>query len=473
MRRSLHGNGPAHRLLKTQPRPMDYVPSRRSPGNDGVAAAPTPKFEGQIARMTSPLRPLPPAVLAFALTCISPAGVATGAEGDEVTIVLVGDVGLNRNNQKVEARGVRKFGFQTWSNTTELIAKDINGDLNFMNVETVITDRNDLTRDTKGQKGPFNFRTHPAGLRHLVASGFNLISLANNHSMDYGVAGLKETLKHVGMLENENLAVATGLGMNRDEASRPQRVKVKNADIAFASIGIVTNNLERHRAGANKPGQIAYRFDDDFAEIRKRLVATPADYRILSIHYGIEGQVRTDERQFSDWRRKAAQRDGIDLIVGHHAHVVRGIELAGGSLIFYGLGNFLHHGTANMTQKGICRDYGLMARVHLRRASDGRLFLRAVEAIPVTDTHYRPRRLAGRKGAARIHALNYLASTIDSAKDGTRGVRFTPQGDGSGLYCLPGAAKEGGRIGALCRRYAPAPPIPTSLRGAIAASCRH
>jgi len=420
--------------------------------------------------MKSPLQPL--ALLALTLICINPPVDAAATERDEVTIVLVGDVGLNRNSQKVEARGVRKFGFQSWNHTTELIAKDINGDLNFMNVETVVTDRNDLRRDTKGQRGPFNFRSHPAGLRHLVASGFNLLSLANNHSMDYGVAGLNETLKHVGVLENESLAVATGVGMNRDEASRPQKVKVKNSDIAFASIGIVTNNLERHRAGPAKPGQIAYRFDDDFAEIRKRLVATPADYRILSIHYGIEGQVRTDARQVSDWRRKAAQRDGIDLIVGHHAHVTRGVEIAGNSLIFYGLGNFLHHGTANMTQKGICRDYGLMARVHLREASGGGLLLRAVEAIPVTDTHYRPRRLTGRKGAARIHVLNFLASTLDSAKDGTHGVRFTPQADGSGLYCLPGAAKESGRIGALCQRHMPAPPIPSSLRGAIAASCR-
>ena len=61
-------------------------------------------------------------------------------------------------------------------------------------------------------------------------------------------------------------------------------------------------------------------------------------------------------------------RDGIDLIVGHHAHVVRGVEMTpNGSLIFYGLGNFLHLGTANMTSSGICRDYGLLARVHLRR----------------------------------------------------------------------------------------------------------
>lgn len=390
---------------------------------------------------------------------------------DEVTIVLVGDVGLNRNGQPVEASGLRRDGFHTWDETTSLIADDINGDLNFMNAETVITDRNDLPRDTKGQSGPYNFRSHPDGIRHLVARGFNLMSLANNHSMDYGVSGLKDTLKYVGRLEKRNLVTAAGLGMNREEAGRPQAIDIKGSKIAFGAIGIVTNNLERHRAGPDKPGQIAYRFDNDFAEVRKRMTAMPADYRILSIHYGIEGQVRTDAKQIAEWRRKAALKDGIDLIVGHHAHVVRGVERAGNSLIFYGLGNFLHPGTANITGRSICLDYGLMARVHLKRSSDGKLRVRAVEAIPVTDTHIRPRRLTGEEGQAHIHALNYLAGMLDDPTDDARGVRFTPQRDGSGLYCEPGAERDGGSIGALCRSYAPAPPIPRHLRQSIAASC--
>jgi len=205
--------------------------------------------------------------------------------------------------------------------------------------------------------------------------------------------------------------------------------------------------------------------------VRKRLTGVPAGYRILSIHYGIEGQVRTDARQIAEWRRQAALKDGIDLIVGHHAHVVRGVEIAGSSLIFYGLGNFLHHGTANMTSKGICHDYGLMARVHLKKTSDGTLKLRAVEAIPVTDTHIRPHRLTGDKGRARIHALNYLAATLDDEADGARGVRFTPQADGSGLFCVAGAQADGGTIGTLCSGYKPAPAIPASLRGSIASSC--
>ena len=260
--------------------------------------------------MTYPARVLR-LLLIIPLAIVVPAGAAApgwAGSTDEVTIVLVGDVGLNRSNQPVEAKGARRGGFLAWEETTSGIAEDINGDLNFMNVETVVTDRNDLPRDTKGQGGPFNFRTHPNGLRHLVSRGFNLLSLANNHSMDYGLPGLKETLKHVGALENERLAVAAGIGMNRDEAATPRRVNVKGTDIAFAAIGIVTNNLARHRAGPNQPGQIAYRFDDDFAEVRKRLTSAPAGYRILSIHYGTEGQVRTDARQI----RRVAAPSGVE-----------------------------------------------------------------------------------------------------------------------------------------------------------------
>lgn len=388
-----------------------------------------------------------------------------------VTITLAGDVGLNPTNQSVAPNGVTDGGFQTWADTTAGIETAIDGDINFMNVETVVTDRNDLPPDLKGQSGPFNFRMHPNGLKHLVAKGFNVLSLANNHSMDYGPGGLSETLKHVAALHGKGVLAASGIGQNRDEATRPATFEVGGHAIAYAALGIVTNNLERHRAGPSKPGQAAYRFDEDFKEVLKRLAATPAALRILSIHYGVEGYVRADAMQVKQWRGTAADESGIDLVVGHHAHVVRGVELRGRSLIFYGLGNFLHHGTANITGKGICRDYGLFARVHATQVPDGRLAIAAVEAIPVTDTHRKTRPLTGERGQAHIHALNYLAETLDDAANGARGLRFTPQKDGSGLYCMAGADKVEGRVGALCKDFKPAPPMPAGLRGTIAASC--
>ncbi len=390
-----------------------------------------------------------------------------------ITLVLTGDTGFSRNHSRVNPKGVFKYGrLQSFSDALSAIGPDINGDINFTNVETVVTHRNDHKRDLKGQRGPFNFRSHPNSLQALVGSGFNLFSLANNHSMDYGVAGLKDTIRHVSALRKDGLLGAAGIGMNREEAGRPIRLQVNGANIAYSAIGIVTNNLSRHRAGASRPGQIAYRFEDDFAESTRRLSETPGQYRMLSIHYGVEGRVRTDERQIREWRRKAVMSDGIDLVIGHHAHVVRGVERVGNALIFYGLGNFLHHGTADMRGKGVCRSYGLVARVHLLKLSDGRLRPRAVEAIPVTNMHIKVSRYADQaKSRTRIHALNYLAARLDNRTDGATGVRFTPQKDGSGLYCFKGASGDPGKIGALCKNWKPAPPIPARLRRSIASAC--
>ena len=253
---------------------------------------------------------------------------------------------------------------------------------------------------------------------------------------------------------------------------RPVKISVKGTTVAYSAIGIVTNNLARHRAGRNKPGQIAYRFDSDFAEVTKRLAKTEAGYRMLSIHYGIERNVRVDARQIKDWRKHAVERKGLDLIIGHHAHVARPVEVNGNAVIFYGLGNFLHHGTANMAKQGKCRDYGLVARVHLLRGQGGRLITRAVEVLPVTNTHHRTKPFAKVADAhLRIAALNYLAADLDDQASGHRGTRFTPQKNGSGLYCMPGAGKDPGRIGELCRGWKPASAPGSAVRARLRKSC--
>ena len=200
-----------------------------------------------------------------------------------------------------------------------------------------------------------------------------------------------------------------------------------------------------------------------------KLVAMPADYRILSIHYGLEGRVVPDERQRADWRIFAAEEKGVDLIIGHHPHVAQGVEIDGKSLIFYGLGNFLHPGTAEMTRFGLCRDYGLMAKVHLARI-DGAWRVEAIEAIPLTNTQLRPAPFAAQESAKRIYALNHLAAGLDDGKN-AKGVRFTPQKDGSGLYCADGAAALGGELGTMCQGWQQAGEPDKALAAKIAAAC--
>src|SRR5690606_36728239 len=116
------------------------------------------------------------------------------------------------------------------------IADLIDGGLNFMNLETVVTDRNDVRPVNKRQRSPYLFRTHPRGVAHLLEAGFNLISAANNHSYDYGSEGVRETVKHLTALAEERGARFAGVGPDRDAAPRPALFSHRGARVAFAAI---------------------------------------------------------------------------------------------------------------------------------------------------------------------------------------------------------------------------------------------
>jgi poly-gamma-glutamate synthesis protein (capsule biosynthesis protein) len=387
------------------------------------------------------------------------ASVGTGqtdsspASLDRLTIVLVGDAGFNSTDAKVDPKGMYK-GKQVMSFTEALsgVARNVDGDLAFINLETVVTDRNDIPPETKG-KDAFHFRSHPAALKALIDTGFNLFSLANNHSYDYGAAGIEETLYHLAVANAEKAIAFAGIGSNFEEAIKPGCIDVEGTRISLGAIGIITGDQPQYRAGPNKAGQASYRDRADFEAVVNKLGAMPADYRILSIHYGLEGRVVPDDRQLADWRGFAAEQKGIDLILGHHPHVVQGVELNGKSLIFYGLGNFLHPGTTEMKRFGLCRDYGIMAKLHLARVS-GAWQVAAIEVIPLTNTQLKPEPFAAEEGTKRIYALNHLAAELDDEK-GAKGVRFTPRPDGSGLYCADDASALGGELAALCQGWQP------------------
>ncbi len=386
-----------------------------------------------------------------------------------LTLTIAGDLGLGGHMQPVRGDGALKHGSViAWGELTGGIRPLIDGDLNFANLETAVTERNDLRPESK----TFNFRSHPAGVRHLVGLGLNLLATANNHSMDFGAAGAFDTVDHLDrLLGTSGLKAHVGLGRNREQAGRPQLVEARGTTVAFSAVGIVTSGFPHHRAGDNRPGQMAYQSPEDFGDVTRRLAEAPSAYRILSVHQGIERQVQADATAVRKLRHEAVLARGIDLVAGHHAHVVQGIELLNGRLIFYGLGNFLHPGMQNMGSLGACRDYGLFARLHLASDETGHLRARAVEVIALTDMHYRAKRMDATQGAERVAILNYLAGGLDDAATGARGLRFAAQGDGSGLYCADGAAQEPGRIGQLCRAWRGPDAVSATQRSRAQASC--
>lgn len=374
----------------------------------------------------------------------------------QITILLAGDTGLNGSYQPVYAgHGIKNGARLAWNEATAEIAGEIDADINFANLETVVTDRNDIKPELK----LFAFRTHPDGVRHLVQTGLNAFSTANNHAMDFGTQGAIETLKHLGEIG----VVHAGLGRNRAEARAPRLIAAKGSTVALAALGIIGNAYSSPNENERRAGQLSYSEAGDLEEAVATLAATQADYRILSVHYGPEFEVKTaaaDRRRLTQ-----AVANGADMIVGHHHHVVNGVELVDGAPIFYGLGNFLHWGTQDMGRFDICRDYGLIARVHLTALEGETPKLRAIEAMPITNMHKATRRLEGDDARARIQVLNHLA-----AQFGERGVRFATEADGTGLYCAPGAETRADNLGSRCRKAKVTPPEP-KLAAKIEAAC--
>jgi len=118
---------------------------------------------------------------------IGTSGVAlpAGPPPDRLDIVLVGDTGFNSSDAPVDAKGIHKGRAVTsFPETLAGISRDIDGDLAFANVETVVTDRNDLSPESKDKDAPFHFRSHPAAVKALMDVGFNMFALANNHAFD-------------------------------------------------------------------------------------------------------------------------------------------------------------------------------------------------------------------------------------------------------------------------------------------------
>ena len=379
------------------------------------------------------------------LTCLILLSLAPAtAQAREVVLTFGGDVCANRSRVQPEAGGTRiGSSLVPWSAWTRHMARLLDGHINFINLETVLNDA-----PLKGAGKKYTFLTHPNALRHLTRLGVNLVSLANNHAYDYGGQGALATLRHVQTVaaENKGRLWFAGLGRNENEAGRVVRFKVRGHTFAFAAMGNLTNMNMRHRAGRRKPGTLGVRVKADYEQVLSHLAKVKADYKIFSVHLGVERRVQLDPGQRAKYER-ALTDAGVDLVLGHHPHVVRPVQRKGHKLIFYSLGNYMMRGARDMWPLPDAQDYGLFGRLHLNfDVRLGRLVPTALEVVPLTDMHNIPRPLGGAEGQRRVRVLNRLSS----AELGDEALRFRIRNDGTGVACFPGEA--GPRAQRVCGR---------------------
>ncbi|MGZ8550641.1 MAG: CapA family protein [Chitinophagaceae bacterium] len=175
-------------------------------------------------------------------------------------------------------------------------------------------------------------RGSPEWAGMLKESRFDVLSLANNHIMDYGPSGLNQTID---ALDDAGI-LHVGAGGTIQEANAPLLMECAGDKIAILARSSVIVRSPSY-ASERQPGAAFLNEKELISNLRECKRA--ADIVILLMHWGVEEYVLPTPEQRT-WSKKFAKA-GADLVLGHHPHVLQGIERDGNSLVAYSLGNFL------------------------------------------------------------------------------------------------------------------------------------
>lgn len=197
-------------------------------------------------------------------------------------------------------------------------------DLVIANLECPLTESGNRIK----KSGP-HLKSSPESAIMLKRAEIDLVTLANNHLMDYGEEGFKDTLSTL-----EKLGIGwVGAGANSSEASRVKYVDIDNTRLGILNFTATEFSTAGQRtAGANRLGAV-----EAFYQIREARLNS--DFQLVIIHGGIEHYSYPTPAQQKLYRFIADL--GVSAVVGHHSHCPGGYELWGGVPIFYSLGNFI------------------------------------------------------------------------------------------------------------------------------------
>ena len=315
------------------------------------------------------------------------------ASPPEIVINAVGDVMLaGRWSPFIKKKG---YGYPFSAVAGELAG----GDINIANLESPLaTGGNEFTAKK------FRFRGEPEVATALRTAGFNLVTLANNHTMDYGWEALAETQRH---LDSTGISWI-GAGENLDEARKMALYTLKGKKVAFLGYSL-TQPIEFF-AARNRPGTApGYEklITEDISSARSQ-----ADFVLVSFHWGKEAT--TSVQSYQRTAAHTAINAGADVVIGHHPHVLQGIERYNRGLIFYSLGNFA------FASKSSTADVSALVRLKFS-GSD-----RSAEILPLDVLYqrvgFRPKVLHGVKGEAVINKLNELSTPFKTGIESRNGV---------------------------------------------------
>lgn len=317
------------------------------------------------------------------LCLIAPA--ATAAYADGVVITAVGDIMLAGSGSRTLAQQGLDHAF---GGTVGELRK---GDILVGNLEAPIT-----TAGVEFSGKKFRFRTRPETAEILSRIGFSVLTLANNHIMDFGAGGLSDTLRY---LDRAGIRHA-GAGTTLSEARREALVQVKGKRVAFLAYSLTYP--EEFFARRDRPGT-APGLDASIREDVGRM-RPAADYVVVSVHWGAEG--KGFPKAYQQRVARVAIDAGADLVLGHHPHVLQGVERYRGRTIFYSLGNF------TFGSRSVVADRSMIARITLNGVDQ------RADIVPInvlnSEVRFRPTVLAGGRAQEVIQRINRLSEPFNT-----------------------------------------------------------
>jgi len=259
-------------------------------------------------------------------------------DDSEINLFFVGDIMLGRGVEyMINKQGKGDFKFSFLKIASELQKSDIL----FANLEGPISDRGVRVGSI------YSFRFKPEAVDGLVYGGFDILSLANNHMLDYQRIALEDTMN----ILKENNIDYVGAGFNKEEAFSLKIKEIKNTRIGFLAY---TNLGPGNWKAGEKNSGMAWISENDIGEIAEDIKKSKkeVDILIISLHAGEEYEENPTSFQTSFAMN--CIENGADLVVGHHSHVVQKIERYNDGWIAYSLGNFIFdQGFSEETMKSI------------------------------------------------------------------------------------------------------------------------
>jgi Bacterial capsule synthesis protein PGA_cap len=238
----------------------------------------------------------------------------------QVTLAFAGDVNFARRTARLLRAPATAF-----APITPVLRS---ADFTAVNLETSVTSRG------RPQPKTYHFRTTPLAFTALRDAGIDLVTMANNHVLDYGPTGLADTLAAARAARFPYV----GIGRNAAAAWAPYLTTIHGVRIAIIGVSQVAELASSWVATGTRPGEA------NAINVRRTLAAVRAAKRlarvvIVFMHWGTEGQACPDPGQLALAPKLA--RAGASIIIGAHTHVLQGSGWLGHTFVAYGMGNFL------------------------------------------------------------------------------------------------------------------------------------